>query len=84
MDECELVVRNAETLDLVLDNSFEGLLTLGLELDICLVSEFYDKPVRTRIKLSQSGVEEAARKKLSRILEKAKLSVAASVRRVSK
>ena len=55
--ECEFVLENAEALDLILDNSFKGLLTLDLYLNLHWGPEFRNKSEWIRIKLSQSAVE---------------------------
>ena len=73
--ECEFVLENAEALDLILDNSFKGLLTLDLYLNLHWGPEFRNKSEWIRIKLSQSAVEEALRKKLSRISKRASVTV---------
>ena len=74
-NECGFVLRNAEALEPILNNSFKGLLTLKLDFDLMWPSGFYDESNRIRTQLSQSAVEEAVRKKLSKISEKAKATV---------
>ena len=74
-NECEFVLRNADALGPILNNSLKGVLTLNLELALRWPPEFHDKSDRIRTQLSQSAVEEAARKKLPKISGKASLTV---------
>ena len=74
-NECGFVLRNAEALEPILDNSLKGLLTLNLELFLPWPPEFHDKSDHIRTQLSQSAVEEAVRKKLPKISEKASVTV---------
>lgn len=64
---CEVVLGNAQALEPILDKSFKDLLTLELELYPHWPSELYDQSNSIRTQLSQSVVEEALRKTLSKI-----------------
>ena len=74
-NECGFVLRNAEALEPILNNSLKDLLTLDLELDLDWPPQFYDKSDHIRTQLSQSAVEEAMRKKLPKISEKSSVTV---------
>ena len=74
-NECEFVLRNAEALEPVLNSSFKGLLTLNLQLYLRWLPEFHDKSDHIRTQLSQLAVEEALRKKLSKIFGRASVTV---------
>ena len=74
-NECGFVLRDAEALDPILDNSLKCVLTLNLELDLYWPPEFHDKSDHIRTQLSQSAVEEAVRKKLSKISGRASVTV---------
>ena len=74
-NECGFVLRNAEALEPILNNSLKELLTLDLELDLYWLPEFHDKSDHIRTQLSQSTVEEAVRKKLPKISGKASVTV---------
>ena len=74
-NECGFVLRNAEALETIFNNSLKGLLTLELKSCIYWPSEFSDKSDRIRTQLSQSAVEEAARKKLPKIAEIARVTI---------
>ena len=74
-NECEFVLRNAEALEPILDNSLKDLLALDLELYLWWPPEFYDKSDHIRTQLSQSAVEEALRKKLSKLSGRTSVTV---------
>ena len=74
-DECGCVLRNAEALGPILNNSFKGLLTLKLDFDLMWPEEFYAQSDSIRTQLSQSAVEEAVRKKLSKISKNVSVTV---------
>ena len=74
-NECGFLLRNAEALEPILDNSLKGLLTLNLTLDLHWPRELHDKSDQIRTQLSRSAVEEALRKKLPKISEKASVTV---------
>ena len=74
-NECEFVLRNAEALGPILNNSFKSLLTLKLYFKLTWRSGFYDESDRIRTQLSQSAVEEAVWKKLSKISENVDVTV---------
>ena len=74
-NECGFVLRNAEALEPILNNSLKGVLTLNLELALRWPPEFRDKSDRIRTQLSRSASEEALRKKLPKISEKASVTV---------
>ena len=71
---CGFFLRDAEALEPIID-TLKDLLALNLELSLYWPLDFYDKSDHIRTQLSQSAVEEAARKKLSKISEKAKVTV---------
>ena len=68
---------NAQALEPILDESFKDLLTLELELYPHWTSELYDQSDSIRTQLSQSAVEEAVCKKLSKISENVIVTVSA-------
>ena len=75
---CELVLRNAEALGPILNNSFKSLLTLKLDFRVLWSTEFNDELDRIRTQLlSQSAVEEAVWEKLSNISENVDVTVSA-------
>ena len=74
-NECGFVLRSAEALEPILDNSLKGVLTLNLELVMKWPFEFYDESDRIRTEVSQSAVEEALRTKLSKISDKPNINV---------
>ena len=74
-NECEFVLRNAEALGPILNNSFKSLLTLRLYLNLTWPLKFYDESDRIRTQLSQSAVEKAVRKKLSNISKNVSVTV---------
>ena len=74
---CELVLRNAEALGPILNNSFKSLLTLQLDFNLTWPSEFYAESDRIRTKLSQSAVEKAVCKKLSKTPKNIDVTVSA-------
>ena len=74
-NECGFVLRSAEVLEPILNSSLEGLFTLNLELYLQWPSQYYDKSDRVRTQLSQSAVEEAVKKKLSKLSGKISITV---------
>ena len=71
----ELVLRKAEVLDALLDNSFEHLTTLSLDMHYSWPSDLRDGGDHLRTHLSQSAIEGALRKKLPKISQKVCLNV---------
>ena len=51
-NECEFVLRNAEALEPIFNNSLKGLLTLNLEVYLDWPTEFHDKSDHIRTQLS--------------------------------
>ena len=74
-NECGFLLKNTETLELVLDSSLEDLRTLDLEFYLRWPPECHGKSDRIRIQLSQSAVEESVRKKFPKLSEKASVTV---------
>ena len=71
---CGFFLRDAEALEPII-NTLKDLLALNLELSLYWPSDFYEKSDHIRTQLSQSAVEEAVRKKLSKISEKVSITV---------
>ena len=76
-NECEFVLGNAEALGPILNNSFKSLLTLKLDFYLRWPSKFYAESDSIRTQLSQSAVEEAIWRKLSKISENVGVTVSA-------
>ena len=74
-NECGFLLRNVESLEPIFNNSLEGLLTLNLDLILRWPSKFQKKYDHICTQLSQSAVEEAVRKKLSKISENVSVTV---------
>ena len=75
-NECEFVLRNAEALGPVLNNSFKSLLTLHFYFHLIWPSEFYDESDLIHTQLSwRSAIEEAVLEKLSEVSENVSVTV---------
>ena len=72
---CGFLLRNAEALEPILDNSLKGVLALDLKLYLQWPPGFHDKSDQIRTQLSQSAVEEAVWKKLPKISENVSVTV---------
>ena len=77
----ELVLREAEALDPLLENSLKQLTTLSLEMDFAWPSEdLPDDMDHLRTHFSHSAIESALRKKLPNISRKGNINISVSHR----
>ena len=74
----ELVLRKAEVLDPLLDNSFKQLTTLSLEMDFSWSHDLRDHEDHLRTCFSQPAIQGALRKKLPQISQRVSLNVSIS------
>ena len=76
----ECVLRKAEVLDPLLDNSVKQLTTLSLDMNFAWPHDFQDEGDHLHTRLSQPAIESALRKKLPKISQQVSLNVSVSHR----
>ena len=73
-----MVLRNAETLDSLIENSFKHLTTLSFKMDFHWPRDLRDKLDHLHTHFSQGAIEGALRMKLLKISQKVHLNVSVS------